>query len=131
MKKNNSTIRPIIKYPLATTYFTDDMIDTLHKSIHLTVVSEMGYSSSWPKVLRYGLHYHWSLKLQHYGLEQLLSKIATIRKVVNQNECKYLFMYMIDSYHIASGITTPILENLEWKIDYVNSVWIVHLIKEW
>ena len=37
---------------------------------------------------------------------------------------------MIDSYQIASGITTPILENPEWKVDYINSVWTAHLIKE-
>ena len=37
---------------------------------------------------------------------------------------------MIDSYQIASGVTTPIIENLDWKVDYINSVWISHLIKE-
>ena len=95
---NNSIINPTIKYPLATTFFTNDMIDTLHKIIHPTVISRMGYSSRWPIELRYGLHYHCSLKLQHYGLEQLLSKITAIRKVVNQSEFKYLFMNMIDLY---------------------------------
>ena len=119
---NNSIINPTIKYPLATTSFTDKIIDKLYKIIHLTVISGMGYSSRWPKELRYELHHHYSLKLQQYGLKKLLSKIVVIHKVANQN--------MIDSYQIASGITTPILEIQEWKVDYVNSVWTVHLIKE-
>jgi len=62
------------------------------------------------------------LKLQHFKLEQLLAKITAIHKVVNQNEYKYFFTNVIDLYQIASGITIPILENPEWKVDYVNSV---------
>ena len=118
---NNSIINPTIKYSLATTSFTDKIIDKLYKIIHLTVISGMGYSSRWPKELRYELHHHYSLKLQQYGLKKLLSKIVVIHKVANQN--------MIDSYQIASGITTAILEIQEWKVDYVNIVWTVHLIK--
>ena len=119
---NNSIIHPTIKYPLATTSFHDEIIDTQHKIIHPTVISVMGYSLRWPKELRYGLHHHCSLKLQRYGLEQLLSKIDAIHKVVNQNEYEYLFTNMIESYQIASGITSPIQENPYWKVDYVNSV---------
>ena len=121
---------PTIKYPLVTTSFTDEIIDTQHKIIHPIVIFVMGYSLWWPKELRYGLHHHCSLKLQRYGLEQLLSKIAAIHKVVNQNEYEYLFANMIESYQIASGITAPIQENPYWKVDYVNSVWTARLIKE-
>ena len=108
---NNSTINPSITYPLSTTSFTNIMFNKLHKSIYPTLISGMGYSSRWSKELRYGLHYYYALKFQHYGLEQLLPKIVVIHKVVNQNEFKYLFTNMIGSYQIASVTTTPILEN--------------------
>ena len=113
---NNSIIHPTIKYSLATTSFTDEMIDALQKSIHPTVISGMEYSSRCPKELRYSLHYHCSWNIQHYELEQLLSKIAAIHKIVNQNEYKYLFTNMIDSYQIASETTTPILKTPAWKL---------------
>ena len=89
----------------------------------------MIYFSSWPKELRYGIYHHCSFKLQHYGLEQLISKIPAIHKILNHNEYKYLFTNIIHLYQIASGITTQILENSAWKVDYVNSVWTAHLIK--
>ena len=41
---NNRIINPTIKYPLATTLFTDEIIDSLLKVIHPTVISGMGYS---------------------------------------------------------------------------------------
>ena len=66
---NNSIINRTIKYPLATTSFTDNIIDKLHKSIHPIVISEMGYLSKWLKELRYVLYHYYSLKRQHYGLE--------------------------------------------------------------
>ena len=95
---NNSIINPTIKYLLTTTSFTDEMIDTLQKGIRPTVISGIGYFSKWPKESRYGWHHHGSLKFQHYGLEQFLSKIAVIHKIVKQYECKHLFANMIDSY---------------------------------
>ena len=66
---NNSIINPTLKYHLAITSFTNEMIDTLHKSIHPTVIYGMGNSSRRPKELHYGLHHHCSLKLSYYGLE--------------------------------------------------------------
>ena len=62
---NSSIIDPTIKYPLTSPCFTDQQIDTIHKSIHPTVIAGMGYTSKWPKELRYGTHKHFSLKLQY------------------------------------------------------------------
>ena len=69
---NSSIINLTIKYPLTSTCFTDQQIDTIHKSINPTVIAGMEYTSKSPKVLRYGTHKRCSLKLQHYGLEQLI-----------------------------------------------------------
>ena len=63
---NNSIINPIIKYSLTLTCFNDQQIDTIHKSMHPTVIADMGYSSKWPKALRYGTHKYCSLKIQHF-----------------------------------------------------------------
>jgi len=37
---------------------------------------------------------------------------------------------MIYSFQLASGISTPILENKKWKINYVNSTWTTSLVQE-
>ena len=37
---------------------------------------------------------------------------------------------MIDSFQLASGISTPVLENKEWKIKYINSTWTTSLVQE-
>ena len=118
---NSSIINPTIKYPLTSTCFNDQHIDTIHKRIHPTVIAGMGYSSKWPKALRYGTHKYSSLKLQHFVLEQLIQKIDTIHRLANNKDFKHLLANMIDSFQLASGIRTPVLENKKWKINYVNS----------
>ena len=52
-----------------------------------------------------------SLKLQHFGLEQLIQKIDTIHKFINNKDFKHLLTIIIDSFQLASDISTPILEN--------------------
>ena len=37
---------------------------------------------------------------------------------------------MIDSFQLASGSSTPVLENKKWKINYVNSTWTTSLVQE-
>ena len=37
---------------------------------------------------------------------------------------------MIDSFQMASGIITPVLENKKWKINYVSSTWTASLVQE-
>ena len=71
----------------------------------------MGYSSKWPNVLRYGTHKYSSLKLQYFGLEQLIQKIGTIHRFTNNKDFKHLLTNMIDSFQLASDISTPVLEN--------------------
>ena len=126
---NSSIINPTIKYPLTSTCFTDQQIDTIHKSIRPTVIAGMGYTSKWPKALRYGTHKYCSLKLQHYGLEQLIQKIDTIHRFINNKDFKHLITNMIYSFQLASGISTPVLENKQWKIKYVNSTWTTSLVE--
>ena len=109
---------------------TDELIDDLHKSIHPTIISGMKYLSRWPKKLRYGLYNHCYPKLQHFGLEQLLAKVSSIHKFVNHTDYRNIFTNIIDSYQLASGISTPILKLTQWKVQYVNSVWTSHLIYE-
>ena len=36
---------------------------------------------------------------------------------------------MIDSFQLASGISTPVLENKKWKINCVNSTWTTSLVQ--
>ena len=127
--KNSSIINPTIKYPLTLTCFTDKQIDTIHKSIHSAVIAGMGYTSMWPKTLRYGTDKHCSLKLQHYGLEQLIQKIDTIHRYINNTDFKHLITNIIDSFQLASGISVPVLENKQWKIKYINSTWTTSLIQ--
>ena len=55
---NNSIINLIIRYPLAPTSFTDNIIDKFHKSIHPSVILGIYYSSRRPEELRYRLHHH-------------------------------------------------------------------------
>ena len=108
---NISIINPTIKYLLTLICFNDQQIDTIHKSIYQTVIAEMGYSSKWLEALRYGTHKYSSLKLQHFGLEQLIQKIDTIHRFTNNKDFKHLLANMIDSFQLASGISTPVLEN--------------------
>ena len=118
---NIGSINPTIKYPLTPTCFNDQQIDTIHKIIYPIVIAGMGHSFKWPKVLRYGTHKYSSLKLQHFGLEKLIQKIDTIHRFTNNKDFKHLLTNMIDSFQLASGIRTPVLENKKWKINYVNS----------
>ena len=127
---NSSIINPTIKYPLTSTCFNDQQIDTIHKSIHPTVIAGMGYSSKWPKALICGTHKYSSLKLQHFGLKQLIQKIDTIHRFTNNKDFKHLLTNMIDSFQLASGISTPVLENKDWKIKYINSTWTTSLVQE-
>ena len=89
----------------------------------------MGYTSKWPKALRCGTHKHCSLKLQDYGLEQLIQKIYTIHRFINNRKFKHLITNMIDSFQLESGISGPVLENKQWKIKYVNSTSTTSLIQ--
>ena len=127
---NISIINPTIKYLLTLICFNDQQIDTIHKSIYQTVIAEMGYSSKWLEALRYGTHKYSSLKLQHFGLEQLIQKIDTIHRFTNNKDFKHLLTNMIDSFQMASGIITPVLENKKWKINYVSSTWTASLVQE-
>ena len=90
----------------------------------------MGYSSKWPKALRYGTHKYSSLKLQYFGLEQLIQKIDTIHRFTNNKDFKHLLTNMIDSFQLTSGDSTPVLENKKWKINYVNSTCTTSLVQE-
>ena len=99
------------------------------KSTHPTVIVGIGYTSKWPKALRYGTHKHCSLKLQHYGLEQLIQKIDTIHRFINNTNFKHLITNMIDSFQLVSGISVPVLKNKQWKIKYINSTWTTSLIQ--
>ena len=83
---NNSIMNPTIKYTLSTTALNDKSIYDLHKSIHPTIIASMGYSSRWSEELQYGLHRHHSIKLHHFGLEQLLCKICSVHKFFNHKE---------------------------------------------
>ena len=127
---NISIINPTIKYPLTSTCFNDQQIDTIHKSIHPTIIAEMGYSSKWLKALRYGTHNYCSLKFKHYGLEQRIQKIETIHRCINNKDFKHLATNMIDYFQLASGIRIPVLENKKWKIKYVNRTWTTSLGQE-
>ena len=62
-------INPTITHILALTSFLDNDIDTLYKSIHLTIISGSEYNCKWPKVLRYGTYHFCSLQLKKYGIE--------------------------------------------------------------
>ena len=64
-----------------------------------------------------------------YGLEQLIQKRDTIHRFINNTDFKHLITNMIDSFQLASGISTPVLENKQWKIKYVNSTWTTSLIQ--
>ena len=127
---NSGSINPTIKYPLTPTCFNDQQIGTIHKIIYPIVIAGMGYSFKWPKVLRYGTHKYSSLKLQHFGLEQLIQKIDIIHRFTNNKDFKNLLTNMIDSFQLASVISTPVLENKKWKINYVNSTWTTSLVQE-
>ena len=113
---NHIIINPMIKHPLSTTALNDKTIDGLHKSIPPTIISGMLYSFRWPKELRYGLHCHCSLKLQHLGFKQLLCKVSSIHKFINHNEYRNLFTTMIDSYQLVSDISNPILGNSQRNV---------------
>ena len=108
---NSSIINPTIKYPLISTCFNDQQIDTIHKSIHPIVIAGMGYSSKWPKALRYDTHKYCSLKFQHFGLEELIQQIDTIHRFINNKNFKHLMTNMIDAFQLASDISIPVLEN--------------------
>ena len=82
---NISIINPTFTYPLTSTCFNDQQIDIIHKSIHLTVIAGMGYSSKWPKALRYDTHKYSSLKLENFGLEQFIQKNAIHRFTNNKD----------------------------------------------
>ena len=90
----------------------------------------MGYSSKRPKVLRYDTHKYCLLKLQHFGLEQLIQKIDTIHRFINNKDFKHLVINMIDSFQLTSGISTHVLENTKWEIKYVNSTRTTSLVQE-
>ena len=64
-----------------------------------------------------------------YGLEQLIQKIDTIHRFINNTDFKHLITSMIDSFQLASGISVPVLENKQWKIKYINSTWTTSLIQ--
>lgn len=108
----NSIANSMIKDPLSITAFNDKLIDDLHKSIHPTIIAGKGYSSRWPTKLRYAIHYHCSVKLYDFRLEQLLCKISYIHKFINHSKYKNLFINVIDSDQLSSGVSTPILETL-------------------
>ena len=127
---NSSIINPTVKYSLASTTFNDTKIKSLHKSIHPTIISDMGYSSKWPKALRCGTNYHYSLKLQHCGLEQLIQKADIIHRFIHNSDYKYLVTNMIKIFQLTSGISTPVLEYTKWNTIYVNSIWTSSMIRE-
>ena len=108
---NSSIINPTIKYLLTSTCSNDSQIDSIHKSIHPAVIEGMGYSSKYPKALRYGNYKYCSIKLQYYVLEQLLQKIDIIHRFINNKDFKYLATNMIESFRLVSGISTPVLKN--------------------
>ena len=53
---SQSIVNGILHHILLSTSFTDDMIDSLHKYLHLIIMSGKGYYKNWPKVLRYSTH---------------------------------------------------------------------------
>ena len=69
-------------------------------------------------------------KLQHFGLEQLIQKIDTIHRFINNNDFKHFATNMIYSFQLTSGISIPVLENKRWKIKYVNSISTTTLVHE-
>ena len=97
------------------TYISDKLINDLQKSVHFTIITSMGYSSHWSKEIRYDLHHHYSLKLQHLELEQFLCKVSSIHNFINHTDYKNIFENMIVSYQLASGILTPILKKSPMK----------------
>ena len=64
----------------------------------------MGYSSKWPKALRYGTHQYCSIKIQHYRFEQLIKKVDVLHRFINNSDYQNLVTIMIDLFQLANGI---------------------------
>ena len=106
---SQSIVNGILHHILASTSFTDAIIDSLHKFSNPIIISGKGFHKSWPKALRYGTHDMYSLQLTHLGVVKMLKKIDILQKFLSHRDYSNVIIVLIDNYQLTSGITIPIL----------------------
>ena len=80
---SQSIVNCVLHYILASKFFTNAMIDSLHKCLHPIIISGKGFNKNWYKALRYDTHEICSLQLTHLGVVQLLKKIDILQKFLS------------------------------------------------
>ena len=96
----------------------------IHSLINPSVIAIKGFNRNWPEGLRYGNHKYCGLKILDYRVEQRLTKIQLLHKLLLHLKHKILMQCIIEWYQLSAGLIGQILVTPSIQVNYVNSIWL-------
>ena len=120
---------PKITYPLSCASFSASQYSRLHKTFIPTAISALGYNRHWPLALRYGKHPYGGLQLKNCEVEALILKIKGLKNLMCKTETSKIVKILIYWFQHVAGTSFPILECPPYDLEYVNSIWVLDLIR--
>ena len=100
----------------------------IHSLINPSVIAIKGFNRNWPEGLRYGNHKYCGLKILDYRVEQRLTKIQLLHKLLLHLKHKILMQCIIEWYQLSAGLIGQILVTPSIQVNYVNSIWLQNLL---
>ena len=118
-----------ITYPLSCASFSESQYSRLHKTFIPTAISALGYNRYWRLALRYDKNPYGGLQLNNFEFEALILKIKDLNNLLCKTETSKIVKILLYWFQHVAGTSFPILECPPYDLQYVNSIWVLDLIR--
>lgn len=108
---------------------TNRKINKIHGKLHPEVIATKGYNRNWPTKLRYAFHKYTGIGLLDYKVDQGVSKIQLIHKLLSHPKHSTLIQEITSWYQITAGTSKQVLVYPNTDMKNVNSIWFQDLIE--
>ena len=123
----NTILLPKLRYQTTVYAISNRDYIQIQKIYEAQQLSKMGFNGHWPIALRYGTHNMGSINLPSLYLEQTISQVNIVIKMLQTPSMEGLIKATLDMFQLQSGQGRDILQYPK-KIEYTDSTWIQTLV---
>jgi len=119
---------PKLDYGLHASYFTKPQCTDIDKVINASILPRLRINRNTPRAIIYGPRAYGGLEMPDIYTRQTQHHIKYMIKQLRWNSTLANdILTALDNIQLASGFTSPILENTESPMDYIDNGWIIDL----